>query len=217
MGLDPNTHQPRADLNCLMNVSKFLFTENFNDSTAPLEAALRLQTDPTRLTKIQLLQNIFHIINSGIALPRNIDGASSLHGSHDLRPLEAFVNGTSTSFHTEDPILAPLEFPKPGDNPGFLDDYQAISNAYERNEGGFGSEDLGFNNGCLTTSYDIRTEEPLPALVSLSPQFSSVDQMHWEMNPPCISSQLSTPNNFEALGEVVDDDTSGSYWKDILE
>ncbi|XP_034674156.1 transcription factor MYB41-like isoform X2 [Vitis riparia] len=216
MGLDPNTHQPRADLNSLVNLSQLLSTANFSNLTSPLEDALRLQTDATRLTKIQLLQNILQIINTGSTLSRNIEGASH-QWSRNLTPtpLEGFVNGTST-LYTEDPILAPVEFPNPGVTPGSHNDYQAISNSWACIGGGFGSEVHNFNNNCSSSSYDIQAEQPLPALVSVSPECSSVNQTESKMNLPCISTHSSTSNIFEAWGELMDDETSVSYWKDIL-
>ncbi|KAJ9707211.1 hypothetical protein PVL29_002281 [Vitis rotundifolia] len=216
MGLDPNTHQPRADLNSLVNLSQLLSTANFSNLTSPLEDALRLQTDATRLTKIQLLQNILQIINTGSTLSRNIEGASH-QWSRNLTPtpLEGFVNGTST-LYTEYPILAPVEFPNPGVTPGSHNDYQAISNSWACIDGGFGSEVHNFNNNCSSSSYDIRAEQPLPALVSVSPECSSVNQTESKMNLPCISPHSSTSNIFEAWGELMDDETGVSYWKDIL-
>ncbi|CBI33861.3 unnamed protein product, partial [Vitis vinifera] len=182
MGLDPNTHQPRADLNSLVNLSQLLATANFSNLTSPLEDALRLQTDATRLTKIQLLQNILQIINTGSTLSRNIEGASHQWSL----------------------------------TPGSHNDYQAISNSWACIDGGFGSEVHNFNNNCSSSSYDIRAEQPLPALVSVSPECSSVNQTESKMNLPCISTHSSTSNIFEAWGELMDDETSVSYWKDIL-
>ena len=190
MGLDPNTHQPRTDYNSLLNLSQILSTEN--------------------LSKIRLLQNIFQIINTGV-LSQNVKGASSLLlGSHNLSPFEGFVNGN--------PILDPVGFPNPElIIPDSHNDYKANSSTWACiNEGGFRSEVLNFNNNCSSSSYDIPIEQPLPALASFSPD-CSIYQMERKMNPAFASAASSPSDIFEAWGELMDDETDGSYWKDVLE
>lgn len=192
MGLDLNTHLPRGDhFSSLMNLSRLLSMVNISNSTD----VLHLYTDAAPLTKIQLFQHPLQIINS----------ANGLLGSNNLTPL---MEGSSLKSEV-------LGFPNTGIRiQESQNDYQAISN----NSWAFRSEVVNFNNNCSSSSYDIPIEQTLPSLVSFSPENSSADQMERKRNrPACVADTSSSSDIFEAWGELMDDETCGSYWKDILE
>ena len=75
MGIDPETHKPRTDLNHLMSLSQLLGMSNLSSaiSTAWGNKPLGLQPDITQLAKIQLVQNLLHI-----------DTAHELYNTHGL-------------------------------------------------------------------------------------------------------------------------------------
>ncbi|KAF8412797.1 hypothetical protein HHK36_000767 [Tetracentron sinense] len=94
--------------------------------------------------------------------------------------------------------------------------YQAIANSSACFEGVPTPDVLNRNNPHLSLSYAIQDPKPIPALVSASPECSAVKKMESMINPTDISTHSSTSTTFEAWGEVMDDEASESYWKDII-
>ncbi|RVW26292.1 Transcription factor MYB39 [Vitis vinifera] len=58
----------------------------------------------------------------------------------------------------------------------------------------------------------------IPALVSASPEPSTVNQKEKKIEPAHdISNPSSTSTTFEAWGELMDDEASDSYWRDLID
>jgi myb proto-oncogene protein len=166
---------------------------NAGNLASPWGNALGLQSDPSQLVRIQLLQNLLQVVN-----------ASTL-----LNPFEGLVNG--------------WEYMNP---PGLLipqapSNSQDIANSSWGNgfEGGSISPELviGVKNSSLSggsSPCENPTENPLPELVSAPPgTHSTVNQMESMTDP----NQLISTSLFEDWDKLMDDETSDSYWKEMLE
>lgn len=218
MGIDPNTHKPRTDLDHFLNLSQFLGAAQFGNTADPLDNFLQLQADATQLANIQLLRNLLQIMNTNTLA--NLENYS-LSGSQNPNLFEGLGNGATIS-NTKEPfnpvsqdLFEPLATPQAPPN-----DFQAISNLWASYEGGFGSEGLNINNNSLSSSYGTQTDQnPLPALVSAStsPGTSIVNQKESKGTPSSYSTGTPTCTVFEGWEKLIDDDYYSSYWKDILE
>ncbi|EEF34727.1 transcription factor MYB41 [Ricinus communis] len=187
MGIDPNTHKPRTDLNHLLSLSQLLGGLQFGSltSAAPWHNILKLQADATHLAKTQVLQNLLQIINtSTLTNTRNI----SHIGPQNRNPVEELSN-KAISFNTNP--LACIE-------------------------GGLGQGVSNMENNSLSSCYDIQTEITLPELISTSssPETSVFNQV--ESNPDYFDG-WPTLTVFESLDNLMDNETSCSFWKDILD
>ncbi|KAJ6714800.1 TRANSCRIPTION FACTOR MYB39-LIKE [Salix viminalis] len=218
MGIDPNTHKPRTDLDHFLNLSQFLGASQFGNSADPLDNFLQLQAEAAQLANIHVLRNLLQIMNTKTLT--NLEN-NSLLGSQNPNLFEGLVNGATIS-NTKDPVnpvsqnlfnpLATQQEP--------ASDFQSISNLWARYEGGFGPEGLNINSNSLSSSCGIQTDQnPLPALVSdsTSPGISIVKQTESKGNPSNCSTGTPTSTVFEAWEKLIDDDNYSSYWKDILE
>ena len=95
MGIDPNTHKPRTDLNPLINLSQLLNSSHLtnltmNSTTDPpnWDNALKLQAQATdQLVKFQLLQNLFQALKA----PAIATSDALLIGSRNLCCPSSFV------------------------------------------------------------------------------------------------------------------------------
>ncbi|KAI5601975.1 hypothetical protein BDE02_01G126800 [Populus trichocarpa] len=218
MGIDPNTHKPRTDLDHFLNLSQFLGAAQFGNTADPLDNFLQLQADATQLANIQLLRNLLQIMNTNTLT--NLEN-NSLLGSQNPNLFEGLGNG-ATICNSKEPfnpvsqdLFNPLATPQAPPN-----DFQAISNLWASYEGGFGPEGLNINNNSLSSSYGTQTDQnPLPALVSAStsPGTSIVNQKESKGNPSNYSTGTPTYTVFEGWEKLIDDDYYSSYWKDILE
>ncbi|KAK3182959.1 hypothetical protein Dsin_030245 [Dipteronia sinensis] len=205
MGIDPTTHKPRTDLNHLLSLSQLLSTAQFGNSLMnnPLDniALGRLQTDSTQLAKIQLLQNLLQVINSSTLANNN-----GFLGTQNVNPFEGVVMAPA-SLITSACLTTNI-------------DHQAFSNLWSSTTsmdellGGIEEQDQGVSNNF--SNYNIQQDQnTLPPLVSASHETSSFRKMegeHLTGSSPPDSSTI-----FEAWEKLMDDETSGSYWKDILE
>ncbi|XP_034711380.1 transcription factor MYB53-like [Vitis riparia] len=187
MGIDPVTHRPRTDLNILANLPQLLAAANLSTSLMnnPWDNALRLQSDATQLAKLHLLHNLLQVLGTNpTALPQTWKQATSLE--HHLLWTIKPTNLAQT--------LSSIPSFVPPQEPGF--EYQAMENskvcAGNNNDG----DELG-------SLYAI------PALVSASPEPSTVNQKEKKIEPAHdISNPSSTSTTFEAWGELMDDEPS---------
>ncbi|CAN6712309.1 unnamed protein product [Malus baccata var. baccata] len=234
MGIDPNTHRPRTDLNQLLDLSKLLSVAsvgNSNMMTSPWVNSLKLKAaaGAAQLTKMQLLQHLYMmpvVRTSNSSVPPNnynvdlMNYYSSLFGSHILNPFGGgHVNRAST-------MLSGQEWNQQAD---IVDGFHAISNSLEGFEGGFGAQGVISSNSpdqenmssscCYDDIYVQTKNHPLPALVSSSSVYpgtssSAANQMEISMGGPAAPARTAI---FDAWEKLMDDETSESYWKDILE
>ncbi|KAA8522032.1 hypothetical protein F0562_012654 [Nyssa sinensis] len=196
MGIDPKSHKPICDLNVFANLSQLLSASNLGTLMNPWENALRLRADATQLANTQLLQSIWQVLNTS-PLP-NIEETSLLGSTELLNPIMTLP--PSHGYHAAD-----------GANP------------LACFEGGFNPEVQSLNNNSLNNIYDIRTENSIPALASLSPSFGQtyfVNQMESKMNPTYLSphspTSTSTSTIFETWEKLMGDEANCS-WKDIIQ
>lgn len=222
MGLDPVTHRPRSDhLNLLSNLQQLLAATNIVSNltnTWDTNNALRLQSDATQLAKLQLLQNILHVL--GDTTPTsNLDllnpfGPSDgflnevlgLNQSNKLQNL--YNNGSSTDgFPSQNqPNIQSFEAPH---------QQQTLPNGGSINRSSMKSEKLDAPYSSSTAFVNS-----LPNLVSASPEYCSthVMQMENKVNPNEFSDPSSTStNNFEMWGDFMYEEVSDAYWKDLIE
>ncbi|CAK7356111.1 unnamed protein product [Dovyalis caffra] len=217
MGIDPNTHKPRTDVNNFLNLSQLLGAAQFGNMASPWDNFLKLQADANQLANIQLLRNLLLIMNTNtLANPEN----NSLLGSQNPNLFEGLVNGAIIS-NTREPNPISQDLFEPPVTTQSPNDFQAISNLWASYKGGFGPEGLNMDNNSLSSSYGIQTDQnPLPALVSAStsPGTSIFNQTESKANPSNYSS-TGTPTStiFEAWEKLIEDDNYSSYWNDILE
>ncbi|KAI4328052.1 hypothetical protein L6164_020445 [Bauhinia variegata] len=205
MGIDPETHRPRTDLNHLMSLSELLgIATNLGNLMGPWGNPLGLQADVTQLAKLQQLQTLLQILNNNSVVNMNnpwLLGNNTLA----LNPIEAFLSKTNTP-HLQNPGLFPQ---------AQGDFSQDISKSWTDIEGGSHAEALGFNNSS-STSQETHNENTLPALVSSSTGANTFNQMD-TCKQAQMSSQSPSSTIFEAWEKLLDDEESGSYWKEILE
>ncbi|KAG7955846.1 hypothetical protein I3843_11G095100 [Carya illinoinensis] len=229
MGIDPTTHKPRTDLNHLMNLSQLLGAANSGNLMIPNWGShaliSNLQADhASHLANIQLLQNLLQIINTKPFL--NMDNTDHLFGIRNLNPFEGLLNGTSSLYMNKEPFLTGLEYmidPELLKNPKAPSNCQGISNSWEGVPDGFVPEILGIKNSSFSSTLNENQTENqnlLPALLSESPGTYPVNQM--EISKTTDPNQSSTESAssstiFEAWDKLMDDETSDTYWKDILE
>lgn len=214
MGIDPVTHRPRTDLNILANLPQLLAAANLSTSLVnnPWDNALRLQSDATQLAKLHLLHNLLQVLGtSPTALPPNME-AGNLFGTPSFMDHQAYEYPTSNpqlngllGLHPTDPAQTLSSIPSfvPPQEPGF--EYQAM----EKSKVCAGNNNDGDELGSLYA---------IPALVSASPEPSTVNQKEKKIEPAHdISNPSSTSTTFEAWGELMDDEASDSYWRDLIE
>lgn len=225
MGIDPETHKPRTDLNPLINLAPLLATISSNMSpwgnNNPLPSHSQLDIT-TQLSRIQLLQNLLQILNANpFLLPNN-----QAHNNHtllnnpliqQLEALNTIHNNNNNSDNGQPLMLRGQEYANP---------YHVPKSWTDNGEGGSGSGGFGFNNdNNNNTSYhqiQNQSEMVLPALVSASPATNGGGALN-QTDGSCITGQVSTNQSpdsstiFEAWEKLLDDEASGSEWKEILE
>ncbi|CAJ1931116.1 unnamed protein product [Sphenostylis stenocarpa] len=219
MGIDPETHKPRTDLNHLMSLSQLLGMSNLSSvmSTTWGSNPLGLQPDITQLTKIQLLQNLLQLMNSNSVVNM---GNPYLLGNLNLNPL--FLNGTNP-LQTKEPVV--LSGSQGFANPSVYSQVQSECSQQDATksltdvEGGSIPKGPDYNKISSTNhSRENQAENPLPALVAASPRMGTFNPM----NSGCdnlAQTCTESPSNtfFDDWEKLLDDETSGSYWKEILD
>jgi len=217
MGIDPETHKPRTDLNHLMSLSQLLGMSNLSSVTSTTWGSnhLGLQPDITQLAKIQLLQNLLQLMNNNSFVNM---GNPYLLGN--LNP--SFLNGTNP-LQTKEPVV--LSGSERFVNPSVYSQAQSecsqqqdVSKSLADAEGGSVPQDLDYNKISSTNhSRENQEENPLPALVSASPRMGTFNQMDSCGNLAQTSTESPSNTFFDDWEKLLDDERSDSYWKEILE
>ncbi|KAF5735036.1 hypothetical protein HS088_TW15G00535 [Tripterygium wilfordii] len=198
MGIDPNTHKPRTDINHLLNLSQLLSAAQFSNpmSIIPWESN-------DQLAQIQLLQNLLQLMNPSTSLLSS--------GPQNPNLLNMIASSISTSHEglLNNPIsVTPQAVPN-----------ESQFDIGEYFEGGSGLNDLETNHKSFgSTSFDVKAENNrIPALVEASPvenKSSSTPTSH-------LSAAASPADNdfFDGWEKFLDDGdvTNDSYWREILE
>ncbi|KAJ4830194.1 hypothetical protein Tsubulata_044480 [Turnera subulata] len=198
----------KTDYNQLLDLSQLLGAAQFGNLTSPWDHTfLKLQADAAQLAKIQLLQNLLGILSATTTTPSGADFTTTPH----ISPTEGLVNGADT-IHSKEPtqLIHGITPQAPGN-------LHASTNSWGSYEGGIGQGGLDdIINNSLSSSWDIQTENPLPALVSDN---SAVNRTENKTNPS-HQQPTDSPTSpfFEAWEKLVDDEICcSSYWKDILQ
>ncbi|GKV08883.1 hypothetical protein SLEP1_g20454 [Rubroshorea leprosula] len=226
MGIDPVTHRPRTDLNILANLPQLLAAANFSNlMSMPLDNALRLQSDATQLglAKIQMLHNLLEVLstNPSSMEAMNFLGSSTLRDHQQqfefLRMNTQFEgNGNFPfGFNPQDLTQIHSSFPNieavgPEYDPQ-MKDSKLYSSNNDNNDYQFAS-----SSSCAMPV----SNPPLPALVPASPgQHSTLNQIEKNKNIKTndISNPSSTSTTFEAWGDLMEDEATDSYWRDIID
>ncbi|MED6136735.1 hypothetical protein PIB30_058542 [Stylosanthes scabra] len=239
MGIDPETHKPRTDFRHLMNLTQLLgISSNMGNPMMNTWGAnnpnIGLQGDVTQLAKLQLLQNLLQIMNSNTFanMGNNNNNPNYLLGNPSFNNNAYLNNGSNT--------LQAVA------NHGALFPHQHGTTTSTGSES-WGNIEGAVNNMqeidcCNKFSINVissegnQEENPvLPALVASSPVTggtscsSSLNQMENKNSSSCCNTSAPTstahsPNYnysntiFDDLEMLLqDDETSSSYWKDILD
>ncbi|XP_027913013.1 transcription factor MYB41-like [Vigna unguiculata] len=216
MGIDPETHKPRTDFNHLMSLSQLLGMSNLSSvmSSTWGNNNLGLQPDITQLAKIQLLQNLLQLMNSNSFVNM---GNPYLFGNPNLNPL--FLNGTNP-LQAKEPVV--LSGSERFGNPSVYSQAQSeCSKSLADVEGGSIPQDLDYSKiSSINTNHSRENQEenPLPALVAASPRMGTLNQMDSGCGNLAQTNAESPSNTFfDDWEKLLDDERSGSYWKEILE
>ncbi|XP_021768213.1 transcription factor MYB39-like [Chenopodium quinoa] len=227
MGIDPVTHKPRNDLNLLANLSQLLSTpQNLGPMMNPwdINNALRIQPNvAAEVAKLQVLQNIFQILNannpsstssSSLSLP-NMDQTMALNlGS-------SYSNGMVNINNISNPMCSTSQGFCQVPNFAVGPSQQAIvDHKYDNNTPELYNTSLDTNcNKSLssTTTYETLDENKLPSLVNFSPEASTVNQIESNTNSTNGSSALgpTTDDFFEGWDKLLDDGNS-DFWKQFI-
>ncbi|KAG5013596.1 hypothetical protein JHK86_025857 [Glycine max] len=205
-----------------MSLSQLLGMSNLSSaiSTAWGNKPLGLQPDITQLAKIQLVQNLLQLINNNSFV--NIGNNNPyLLSNPNLNPL--FLNGINPLQTNKEPHVV-LSGSEEYANPGLYSQAQSqcsqhdVSKSLADLDGGSIPQDYNKINSTTTSRENLAENPPLPALVAFPPKMGTFNQMDSGCN---IAAQTSTesPSNtiFDDWEKLLDDETSGSYWKEILE
>ncbi|KAF2306725.1 hypothetical protein GH714_020862 [Hevea brasiliensis] len=181
-------------------------------------------TDPTHLAKPAVEQFILQVLSSS-PFPNMEAAATNLLGSstiYEYLRMNSQLEGLlSSSGQAPGYSLSPQDitrflpnFPNlEAHQPPLSDEYHPLKDSK------IGSN----NNGQLVCdSYGASTSNPLlPPLVSASPDDHCPTMNRKEscsrMNPNDISNPSSTSTTFEAWGDLMDDEASDIYWREIID
>ncbi|GAB4857852.1 hypothetical protein Ancab_015757 [Ancistrocladus abbreviatus] len=209
MGIDPITHKPRTDLNFLAKLSQLLTTPNLSTTplmNEPLENA-------TQLAKLQVLQNIFQILNTSTALaipgqiiPSAVQNFSQIEKTINRLNTTNGTNTTTNAINVEAPNYAGLT---QAENYG-------ISDSWTSNESGYNTKVPESNyQSSMSCSYNaLKQNYELPALDSISPETSTANQIGTNNDNPTYD--LSSNDFLEPWEKLVDDGNADSFWNDFL-
>ena len=230
MGIDPVTHRPRTDINILANLPHLLAAANFSNLVnIPLDInAFRLQSDATQLAEIHLLHNILLLGTSSGNTPPTMEAMNLLGGPtlrenqlYELLGINSQLEGNTSNLpfgFAPHELITQLQsnflnLEASQHQPQFSKYHQPMKN----------SKICSNSNdqfACSSSSAVIPTSTPqLPALVPASPERrpTTVNKTENKINPNDISNHSSTSTTFEAWGDLMDDEASDSYWRDIIE
>ncbi|KAH1113934.1 hypothetical protein J1N35_007312 [Gossypium stocksii] len=200
MGIDPVTHRPRTDLNILPNLPQLLATANFTNlmmTNIPLDAA--------HLAKLQLLHNIIQVLGTTPTMEAlNFLAGPTFRENHQFSNLSlGFAPQELTQLQSN---LLNLEAPQ---------QHQPEVTEYH-NQPMKDSNNHQFPSLSPANIPPPLTQSQLPALVPASPERRPQTE-NKNINPINISNPSSTSTTFEAWGDLMDDEESDSYWRDIID
>ncbi|KAF8008847.1 hypothetical protein BT93_K2485 [Corymbia citriodora subsp. variegata] len=230
MGIDPMTHQPRADLNVLSNLQQLLTLANLlnsnNQFASPLEIndalrTLHLQSDSTLLARIQLLLQAFGATGNGNPPPVNdvdaflmnlVGSSSSFSSGHEHRLEDYLKNNRITNEYSN----------RFGDGDGLVSSGAfSASTSFEVKE-----PQLPCNSMLNSNNYPMQFESSIPPLVCASPghHVSSISEMEKsKMYENSSSTSTMTfdrleleANNWGDPHQFMDDEVSDSFWKELI-
>jgi len=218
MGIDPVTHKPRTELNLLANLTQLLSTpispnlaaNLMNPNGNIISNALGLQPNIAELAKLQVLQNMFQILNSSNPLPNMDQTAAPLSYPNGLGSLNPSYHNIASSSQGFIQV------------PNYVGFSQPMSASWPRWEK---LEANNCNNRSLRTtcSYDnghhALDENRLPSLVSSSPEAnSSINQIESTTTSSNGGSPFTPSNDhlFEGWENLLDDRNGDSFWKDFI-
>ncbi|PON48297.1 MYB transcription factor [Parasponia andersonii] len=227
MGIDPNTHKPRTDLNHLLNLSQLLSSSHLIMNTTsttistPLENALKLQADAAHqyMAKIQMLQNLMQVMTSNSTISNTAQNIESINPStllgvqNNLHIFEGQIMGYDQIQNLGNIVpVCPNEYSKAIDmNPW------ASSESGGRTGGGDGVDHQ--KNSADDEGIHDQNIDQLPRLVSSAPFTGRTSFSNHTENKSDHSAIVHSPTStvFEDWEKLMDDESSESYWKDIIE
>ncbi|WVZ24039.1 hypothetical protein V8G54_002583, partial [Vigna mungo] len=225
MGIDPETHRPRTDLNHLMNLSQLLGMSDLGTSMSPWTNPTSLQTDVTQLAKLQVLQNMLQLMNNTSLISMT---NPYLLDNQILNPpsLDTFLHGTNT-LKVKDPMIRGPEYPNPigynisdpfSQTPSDYSQQNIFKSGIEK-ENETNHQEVRSYTKNINTSQQNQEENLLPPLVTSCPRTTSFNKMESNYNEAQKSTELPFSTTFQAWEKflIEDDEASGSYWKEILD
>ncbi|KAB2037172.1 hypothetical protein ES319_D03G055600v1 [Gossypium barbadense] len=200
MGIDPVTHRPRTDLNILPNLPQLLAAANFTNlmmTNIPLDAA--------HLAKLQLLHNIIQVLGTTPTMEAlNFLAGPTFGENHQFSNLSlGFAPQELTQLQSN---LLNLEAPQ---------QHQPEVTEYH-NQPMKDSNNHQFPSLSPANIPPPLTQSQLPELVPASPERRPQTE-NKNINPINISNPSSTSTTFEGWGDLMDDEESDSYWRDIID
>ncbi|KAL8142681.1 hypothetical protein V2J09_015713 [Rumex salicifolius] len=203
MGIDPVTHKPRTDLSLLANLPQLLAASGLTtmvNTNTPLENA-------TQLAKLQLLQNILQVLSTN-PNPNHVGDLSTFLGSP--------ISSSTQNSHLLDGLV--------GDST-----HQAPYNCFESTPQVNNSSHYDINVTNMSTLIGLNGDM-MPTLVhaddSLVGETSNANQIEKGMlnDAKTINKDVSKPSStmttnttsINAWNEIMDDEASNSYWRDLI-
>ncbi|KAK9698953.1 hypothetical protein RND81_08G143200 [Saponaria officinalis] len=223
MGIDPVTHKPRTDFNLLNNLSQLFTTpQNLGTLMNPwdINNSLRLQPNVAELAKLQVLQNIFQILNTNNnnSLPNNNMAQNMMPLNLDMIPnFNALGNINANNNNNNN-------------NKNNICSSSQGYNSHVSSQVGLGHVTRGlfesipsldtynnYNKSNLSSSYETLDENKLPSLINISPESSIINQFESNNNSTNVSSAYTPVNGdfFEGLEKLLDDGNS-DLWKEFI-
>ncbi|PPD80186.1 hypothetical protein GOBAR_DD22881 [Gossypium barbadense] len=183
------------------SLPQLLAAANFNNMNNLLDvnALNRLQLDAATLAKLHLLHNMLQILGTPAINAMDFLSGPTFRENHQLYHLQP-----NTGEYQPSNLIEASQNTHP------LKDLKFSS--YINNDR-FASSLFVANNNIPSSSIP-----QLPALIPASPEHRpAVVENNKINNPNEISNPSSTSTTFEAWGDLMDDEASDSYWRDIIE
>ncbi|KAL1213044.1 Transcription factor MYB93 [Cardamine amara subsp. amara] len=200
MGIDPVTHRPRTDhLNVLAALPQLIAAANFNSL---MNLNQNVQFDATTLAKAQLLHNMIQVLSANNNINPTMQTNNNLFGqSHYLENQNLFGQSQNFSNILED------------NHEDLMVKSQII--------------DHPFDSFSSPIQNDVQHDRnSLPLLVPASPEESKQTQVviknkdmenYHDTSNPSSSNSTFTQDHHQPWCDIIDDEASDSYWKDIIE
>ncbi|EOA33096.1 hypothetical protein CARUB_v10016434mg [Capsella rubella] len=197
MGIDPVTHRPRTDhLNVLAALPQLLAAANFNNL---LNLNQNIQLDATSVAKAQLLHSMIQVLSN------NNNASSSLETHHT----------NNNNLFGQSSFLENL--PSIGEN--LYDQTQSLSHIVNQ-------PPLDSFTSPIRVVAHQDYQNSIPPLISASPDDESKQTQMMAKNKEVLrhtdhtsnpSSTSTFTQDHQPWCDVIDDEASDSYWKDIIE